>query len=176
MHSGPELQSEILREFLREILRLAPLAFTSAAMIETKPNPAETRTGGCHCGAVRFSVDLPEGWYALRCNCTLCSMKGNVMIDVPLDALTITRGQDELTLYTFGTHQAKHHFCRHCGIHPFHQLRSNPQEYGINAVCIDGMSPYDFAELPVYDGAHHPGDNGGAVRWAGKLVFVPESD
>ena len=40
---------------------------------------------------------------------------------------------DRFSLYTFNTHEAKHRFCGHCGIHPFHQLRSNPDNYGVSA-------------------------------------------
>lgn len=136
-------------------------------------NLAETRTGSCHCGAVRFSVDLPEGWSAHRCNCSICQMKGTVMIDVPLAALSVTQGEDALVLYTFNTGEAKHRFCRTCGIHPFHQLRSNPDNYGVSAACIDGMSPYDFAELAVHDGANHPKDNEERRSIVGTLRFEP---
>lgn len=123
----------------------------------------ERREGGCHCGTVRFIVDLPQDPVIRRCNCTICSMKGVVMLDVPLDALQITRGEDALTLYTFGSHEAKHRFCSVCGIHPFHQTRSDPDKYGINLACIDGMSIYDLEQVPVFDGQNHPMDTGKSV-------------
>ena len=31
-----------------------------------------TRTGGCHCGAVRFEVDLPAVIEVHACNCSMC--------------------------------------------------------------------------------------------------------
>ena len=120
----------------------------------------EQHTGGCHCGAVRFTVDLPQDPTIRRCNCTICAMKGVVMLDVPLGALEITKGEEMLTLYTFGSGEAKHRFCSRCGIHPFHQTRSDPDKYGINIACIDGMTIYDFAEVPVFDGQNHPMDSG----------------
>lgn len=119
--------------------------------------------GGCHCGTVRFTVDLPEGPAIRRCNCTICAMKGVVMLDVPLAALEITAGEDSLTLYTFGSGEAKHRFCSVCGIHPFHLTRSDPDKYGINVACIDGMTIYDFEEVPVFDGQNHPMDTGKSV-------------
>ena len=62
--------------------------------------------------------------------------------------------------------------CAHCGIYTFHQRRSSPDEYGINAACIEGTSPFDFAEVPVSDGVHHPKDRpGGAAPAAGWLRF-----
>ena len=46
---------------------------------------------------------------------------------------------DTLRLYTFGTHTAKHYFCSVCGIHTHHRRSSNPDEFRVNAGCIDGF-------------------------------------
>ena len=132
------------------------------------------RRGGCHCGAVRFSARMPADARPHLCNCSYCEMKGNVMVDVPLDALTIDQGEDALTLYTFNTGVAKHRFCSTCGIHVFHQLRSEPDKFGINIVCLDGVSRYDHRALPVHDGQNHPRDTGRATQWAGTVKFEPE--
>jgi hypothetical protein len=53
---------------------------------------------------------------------------------------------------------AKHYFCSVCGIYTHHQRRSNTQEYGVNAACLEGVSPYDFEAVPVNDGVNHPSD------------------
>lgn len=95
------------------------------------------------------------------------------MIDVPLSALQIESGEDHLTLYTFNTDVAKHHFCNRCGIHVFHQLRSEPDKFGINAVCLNEVSPDDFDALPVHDGQNHPKDNNGVQGVAGLLRYLP---
>ena len=124
---------------------------------------SETREGGCHCGTVRFTVSLPDEPTVRRCNCTICAMKGVVMVQVPRADLNIMQGDDSLTLYRFGSGQAKHRFCSKCGIHPFHQTRSDPDAYGVNMACIDGMTIYDFAEVPVMDGENHPVDTGVSV-------------
>ena len=125
----------------------------------------------CHCGGVRFTMNLPESPYARRCNCSICAMKGVVMIDVPLADLTVTQGEGLLTRYTFNTGEAKHRFCSKCGIHCFHQTRSEPDKFGINVACLDGVSPYDWPEVPVFDGQNHPKDNGSAGRYAGVIRF-----
>jgi len=132
--------------------------------------------GSCHCGAVRFTVQLPEVLRPRRCNCSICAMKGVVMIDVPLADLAIDAGEELLTLYTFNTGEAKHRFCSRCGIHTFHQTRSDPDKFGINAACLEGMSPYDWAELPVFDGRNHPSDNGGKGRYAGVMRYLPAGE
>jgi hypothetical protein len=40
----------------------------------------------------------------------------------------------------------------------YHQRRSNPTQYGINVACLEGVSPFDFAEVRVNDGVAHPSD------------------
>lgn len=134
------------------------------------------RTGGCHCGGVRFAVELPTELRGARCNCSVCSMKGVVMVAAPGEALRVTAGEDLLSVYRFNTMAAAHHFCSRCGIHLFHRRRADPSQVGINAACLDGVSPYDFAEVPVMDGVNHPLDNGGAFRRAGTLRFEAAKD
>ena len=45
---------------------------------------------------------MPADPVIRRCNCTICAMKGVVMLDVPIADCEITAGEDALTLYTFG--------------------------------------------------------------------------
>lgn len=128
--------------------------------------------GACHCGAVRFQVQFSDGLRtARRCDCSFCRMRGAVAVSAPLDGLIITQGQDDLTLYRFGTKSARHYFCRHCGIYTHHRRRSNPSQLGINVACLEGVSPFDFAEVPVMDGHNHPRDGGGGV--VGTLTYLP---
>jgi len=64
---------------------------------------------------------------------------------------TIT-GSEKLTTYTFGTHTAKHMFCRVCGITPFYIPRSNPDGYGVTLDCLD-LDPRPARILmKVFDG------------------------
>jgi hypothetical protein len=117
--------------------------------------------GACHCKAVQFEVTLSSGLKtARRCNCSLCRMRGAVAVSAPLGGLRFLAGEGKLTLYQFNTRAAKHYFCSVCGIYTHHQRRSNPNEFGINAACLEGVSPFDFAEVQVLDGVHHPGDAG----------------
>ena len=53
---------------------------------------------------------------------------------------------------------AKHYFCGRCGIYTHYQRRSNPHQYGIDVACLEGVSPFDFDEIPVNDGIDHPAD------------------
>jgi hypothetical protein len=132
--------------------------------------------GSCHCGTVRFQVRLSEGLRsARRCNCSYCRMRGAIAVTAKLEDIEITAGAEALTLYQFNTLAAKHYFCSKCGIYTHHQRRSNPDQYGVNAACLSGVSPFDFAEVPVNDGVAHPLDNparaGDGV--IGVLRFIP---
>jgi hypothetical protein len=131
--------------------------------------------GGCHCGAVRFRVRLSDGLRtARRCSCSLCRMRGAVAVSAPLDGLTLLSGDDALATYRFNTNSAEHHFCVRCGIYTHHRRRSNPDQLGINVACLDGVSPFDFAQVPVHDGVNHPSDDPqGATRIVGTLSFLP---
>lgn len=132
--------------------------------------------GGCHCGAVRFEVELADGFNTIsRCTCSLCRRRGAVAVSAKLGGVTITEGAGKLSSYRFNTGAAEHFFCSVCGIYTHHQRRSNPNEYGVNVACLDGVSPFDFAEVPVLDGERHPSDHGGELRMAGVLRFEPAS-
>ncbi|HEY6919201.1 MAG TPA: GFA family protein [Tabrizicola sp.] len=128
----------------------------------------------CHCGTVRFRVTLPDGFRsARRCTCSFCRMRGAVVVSARLSDITFLSGQKNLTLYQFNTGTAKHWFCRTCGIYTHHQRRSDPTQFGVNVACLNGVSPFDFAEIPVVDGIKHPSDTGGPSRVAGTLRFDP---
>ncbi len=121
-------------------------------------------TAACHCQAVRFRVRLAEGLgTARRCDCSLCRMRGAVAVSAAMGDIEIVAGGDELTEYRFNTGVARHFFCSRCGIYTHHRRRSNPDQYGVNVACLEGVSPFDFAEVPVNDGRHHPSDGGGGA-------------
>jgi len=142
-------------------------------MTEHTPDTRPVHKAACHCGAVRFNVKLTDGLRsARRCNCSYCRMRGAVAVSANLADIQVEQGQDALTLYQFNTGQARHYFCSHCGIYTFHQRRSNPEQYGVNVACIEGMSPFDFEEVPVNEGRSHPKDRpGGGSVIAGWLRY-----
>jgi hypothetical protein len=61
------------------------------------------RNGACHCGAVKFTVELAEPLRGARCDCSICSIKGAVTVGTPLEGLRIVEGEELLTLYQFNT-------------------------------------------------------------------------
>ena len=75
------------------------------------------------------------------------------MASVPVADLVVTKGADLLTLYTWNTGTAKHHFCKVCGIYTHHQRRSNPALFGFNVACLDNVDPYALTGVQIGDGA-----------------------
>lgn len=134
----------------------------------------QTHVGQCHCGAVRFEATLRDGFTTIRrCTCSYCRMRGAVTVSVEMGGIRIVSGADMLTSYRFNTGTAQHFFCSRCGIYTHHQRRSNNAQYGVNVACLEGISPFDFPEVPVFDGVQHPSDTGRPARRAGTLRFEP---
>jgi hypothetical protein len=143
-------------------------------VIETASSDPATLNGACHCGAVRFTVTLTKGFAsARRCTCSICRMRGAVAVTSTPQDFAITQGVASLATYRFNTKVAEHHFCRECGIYTHHKRRSNPDQLGVNVACLEGISPFDFAEVIVYDGTRHPRDMNGQTLIAGHLRFEP---
>lgn len=104
--------------------------------------------GGCHCGAVRFSVDPGDTPELLDCNCSVCRKTGYLHLIVADADFRLLSGESELTEYRFGTGTARHLFCRTCGIKSFYRPRSHPDGWSVNARCLDmgldaPIRPYD---------------------------------
>jgi hypothetical protein len=109
------------------------------------------RTGGCHCGGVRFEVLLGDTVEAQTCNCSMCGKTGFVHVIVPESRFRITRGAERLAEYTFNTRVAKHLFCAECGVKSFYRPRSNPDGWSVNARCLDSLEGVNL-ELTAFDG------------------------
>lgn len=113
----------------------------------------------CHCGAVQLELRLPHGIVdPRRCDCSLCRRRGAIAATVPLADLEVLAGSHHLQLYQFNTMTAKHYFCSICGVYTHHQRRSNPEEYGVNVACLEGVNPFDLGAVPTSDGVNHPCD------------------
>jgi len=120
--------------------------------------------GGCHCGALRFAVELADDERdVLDCNCSICTKKGflHLIVDEPRFTLISPEDRSEsgplhsrgtLAVYTFGTRTAQHMFCATCGIHPFYRPRSHPDAWDVNVRCLD--VPLDHWRIRPFDGAN----------------------
>lgn len=95
--------------------------------------------GGCHCGAVRYEVEAPQEIVCQDCNCSICSKTGYLHLIVPKSRFRLIKGAESLITYTFDTGEAKHLFCRTCGIKSFYIPRSNPDGIDVNLRCLDTL-------------------------------------
>ena len=116
--------------------------------------------GSCHCRRVQFEVRKLEPIDTLiECNCSICTKKGILHTPVEDDEMVILSGEDEQTLYQFGTKVARYTFCPRCGCNAFHRSRGNQYRYSVNARCLA-----DFDELLAnneiwfVNGRDHPFD------------------
>ena len=92
--------------------------------------------GRCHCGAIKFEVEAPETILCQDCNCSICSKSGYLHLIVPKSKFNLLQGEHNLTTYTFDTGEAKHKFCKTCGIKSFYIPRSNPDGVDVNVRCL----------------------------------------
>ena len=113
--------------------------------------PMSWKSGGCHCGAVRYEVLAPDEIEVKECNCSICRKSGYLHLMVPAERFCLTKGGDKITTYTFNTGTAKHHFCSVCGVKSFYQPRSHQDSWSVNAHCLD--EPVELAIEP-FDGAN----------------------
>jgi hypothetical protein len=132
--------------------------------------------GSCHCGKVRFKVQLDLSKGTGRCNCTLCTKLRYWGTNVKPEAFQLISGKEALSDYTkakpltfqpdekLGVYESHNLFCKHCGIRTFGM--GNVPEIGgeyvsINVASLDDM---DFKEamaapLQYYDGRHDKWEN-----------------
>ena len=117
-----------------------------------------TYPGSCHCGTVTLEIDTDIARVTL-CDCSVCVKKGIAHIGVPDSEFRLLSGEADLSLYQFGSGEARHWFCSQCGIHTHGRPRSDPSRYTVNARCLDAHDEI-MATVPVrrFDGKNHPND------------------
>lgn len=110
-----------------------------------------TVTGGCHCGAVRFEIDVPPQVEVLDCNCSMCAKTGFLHLIVAKADFRLMTDPAALTDYRFNTGTAHHLFCATCGIKSFYVPRSHPDSYSVNLRALDDSGAIE-ATITSYDG------------------------
>ncbi len=112
-----------------------------------------THQGGCHCGLVRYEVDLDLSQPAIECNCSYCSKKGTILSFTARDNFKILQGEDKLKTYHFNKNVIDHPFCTNCGVQCFGFATNQDGTPGvaINVRTIDGVDLDAITRMP-YDG------------------------
>jgi len=106
-------------------------------------------SGGCHCGRVKITIEIPDEIIVHRCNCSICRKSGYLHLIVTQDRFSLLAGETDLVDYRFHTGTARHLFCGICGIKSFYIPRSHPDSFSVNLNCIDlpdavGVTIKDF--------------------------------
>ncbi|OBT98943.1 hypothetical protein VE01_02456 [Pseudogymnoascus verrucosus] len=117
--------------------------------MSAKVDPADFKTyhGGCHCGAFKFAIRIPELKDIMACNCSICiknGILGNIWFrdDGPEEFIVEKGDIDALKKYSFERKNAVYRFCGVCGTNVFVK---DPEEIGINARSLDDI---DVEPLP----------------------------
>ncbi|HEV7557420.1 MAG TPA: GFA family protein [Kofleriaceae bacterium] len=124
----------------------------------------KTYSGSCHCGAIRYEVDVDLAAGTTRCNCSFCGKNRFWMAIVKAPAVRILDGAEKLVDYQHvpeGKPEPFLHlyFCGTCGVRPFskggHLPALGSEFYAVNIATLDA-SPAELAAIPVQfvDGAH----------------------
>ena len=72
---------------------------------------------------------------------------------VPGMQFHIEAQEGALGLYQWGTKDAKHYFCRNCGIPTFSEATRWAGQYIVNLGCVEGVDTFAL-ETTVFDGKH----------------------
>jgi hypothetical protein len=118
----------------------------------------KTYRGSCHCGAIRFEVELDLSQPSFRCNCSICRRTRFWPAVARPEQFRLLSGQADLTKYLFNTRRNHHFFCRHCGVRPYGVGNDTPVGVmvGVNLGCLDEVDDAALAQVPVtwVDGLH----------------------
>lgn len=125
-------------------------------MTMTSPS-TKNHAGGCHCGQVRFEVELDLTAGGTMCNCTVCTKIASVGAIVKPAAFRLISGEASLSTYEWGSKVGHRKFCKHCGVHcfaPGHLDVLGGDYVSVNLTCLDDFD-LAAAKLAYWDGRHN---------------------
>ena len=120
---------------------------------DSKMNQNKTYRGSCHCGNVKYDVELDLSGPVIACNCSMCGRTGALMAFVPEDKLQLLTGAASLSDYQFNTKNIHHLFCSNCGVRSFARGTGPGGDAMcmVNVRCLEGVDPSTLDVKP-WDG------------------------
>lgn len=122
----------------------------------------KTHEGSCHCGRVKFTVELDASAPSGRCNCTVCTKTSMTTQIVKPNDFKLLAGEADLSTYEWGAKIGKRFFCKHCGVSCFgsgHLKEVGGDYVSVNMLCLDAIDPATLT-LQYWDGRHNGWDKG----------------
>ncbi len=77
----------------------------------------KTLKGSCHCGAVTFEATFDGAIETSKCNCSIRTKTRFRKTLVPAAAFTLSKGEDALQSYRFGSENVDHRTCSRAMVH-----------------------------------------------------------
>ncbi|EGC46660.1 glutathione-dependent formaldehyde-activating protein [Histoplasma capsulatum var. duboisii H88] len=120
---------------------------------ETAPSSSKKPyTGSCHCGFVKYTVNLDIRKLApSRCNCSICLKNGSASIRAEAEediTLLQPASLDELAEYSFGPKRVRHYFCKTCGVSCFiFGSHGDLRLWIVNGLTIDTDQGIDWSKI-----------------------------
>ncbi|HZY68828.1 MAG TPA: GFA family protein [Devosia sp.] len=120
--------------------------------------PVKTHTGGCHCGSIRYEVELDLAKGTAACNCSFCRRARSWVASGEPGALRVTSGDDKLGRYSATSPKHEHCFCTVCGIRVFSrgEIEGMGPFLTVQVASLDDSSFEEAKGMPVtfQDGLH----------------------
>ena len=122
-----------------------------------QPVPSEVFEGGCHCGAIGFTLRTSqpsERWRVHACQCSFCRAHGARTVSDPHGSLTFrVVDPSRLSRYRFATQSAEFLVCRSCGVYVAAVISSNKGQFAtVNVNAIHDLQNVPEAVPVSYEG------------------------
>ncbi|OQE12434.1 hypothetical protein PENVUL_c001G05676 [Penicillium vulpinum] len=115
-------------------------------MNDTGMSSPEFYQGNCHCGQIRFDLNLQQPLRrASTCCCSICSKKGYLWIFLEESQFRIKSGQQAMARYTANGRSGEHFFCPSCGtgiMAKNHMAQGGGSDIVVNARALFGVNPF----------------------------------
>lgn len=120
----------------------------------------KTYQGSCHCGAIRYEVDLDLSRGSGRCNCSFCLKARAWAAFVKPEAFRLAAGSEEGVAYHKHPEAPVKYHCARCGVRT--HARGNADYMGgpfvsVFIATLDDASPEELLSGPIRysDGLHN---------------------
>lgn len=113
----------------------------------------KTYQGSCHCGEVRYQVDIDLSKGTSKCNCTYCTKVRSWKAFVKPAEFRLMAGDTTLKNYHQGPHAGLKFFCDRCGVTTHesgHAVWSGGDYAAVFLATLDDAEPAELISAPVH--------------------------